>query len=80
MKLVFTGKYTGGRTSITIGGYTFEGREPTEVDAGSSLHTHPEFERAADVAEPEPVEVDFEFEAEAEPVVKRRGRPKKDAT
>ena len=82
MKLIFTGKYTGGRTSITIDGVTFEGREPSDVPAGSRLLGHPEFERAGDVTEVEPVVVDFEFEGDDLPVpeVKRRGRPKKETT
>lgn len=44
MLLRFTGQYTGGRTSITIGGFVFEGREPTEVPDDCALKTHPEFE------------------------------------
>jgi hypothetical protein len=32
MLLKFTGQYTNGHTSITYGGATFEGYEPTEVD------------------------------------------------
>ena len=44
MLLRFTGKYTGKRTSITIGGVTFEGYEPSEVPAHSALVGHREFE------------------------------------
>jgi len=68
MRLKFIGKYTGGRTAITIGGVTFEGREPAEVPAGSALVSHPEFE----------VVKHCPFAAET-PIVapKPRGRPRK---
>jgi len=60
----FIGTYTHGRTSITISGVTFEGREPSECDC-PRIANHPEFEAV------EPVE---EIEAPAKP---RRGRPRK---
>jgi hypothetical protein len=48
MKLKFIGQYTGGRTSIEMGDYVFEGHEPTEVDgrtaAGKKLAGNPDFE------------------------------------
>jgi len=44
MRMKFTGKYTGGRTSITLEGVTFEGRDSAEVPEGSRLIGHPEFE------------------------------------
>lgn len=43
MLLKFIGQYTGGRTSVTLEGVTFEGREPSEVSADSRLLRHPEF-------------------------------------
>lgn len=43
MKLRFIGEYTNERTSITLCGFTFEGREPTECD-DPRLIAHPEFE------------------------------------
>tara|TARA_R110000868_G_scaffold392681_1_gene663448 strand:+ start:359 stop:559 length:201 start_codon:yes stop_codon:yes gene_type:complete len=60
----FTGTYTHGRTSITLGGVTFEGREPSECDC-PRIANHPEFEAV------EPVE---EIDAPAKP---KRGRPRK---
>jgi hypothetical protein len=60
----FIGTYTGGRTSITISGVTFEGREPSECDC-PRIAKHPEFEAV------EPVEV---IDAPAKP---KRGRPRK---
>lgn len=71
MLLRFTGTYTGGRTSITLCGVTFTGREPAEVSGEEALRrlsTHPEFEGVtAFVAPPEiPHETP-----------KPRGRPKK---
>lgn len=48
MRLRFIGGYTGGRTSITMGEYTFEGHEPLEVDTstdmGRRLSGNPDFE------------------------------------
>ncbi len=66
MKLIFTGQYTGGRTSITISGVTFNGREPSGVADDSPLLTHPEFEAENPIV----------AEHLGEPP-KRRGRPKK---
>lgn len=68
MLLKFIGKYTGGRNAITIAGVTFEGREPAEVAADSSLLTHPEFEVVETMPEPDAAPV-------AAP--KPRGRPRK---
>jgi hypothetical protein len=62
----FTGVYTHGRTSITLSGVTFNGREPSECDCWR-IANHPEFEAV------EPVE---EIEAPAKP---QRGRPRKAA-
>ena len=70
MYLRFIGTYTGGRTSITLCGVTFEGREPSEVvEAGAlaRLSNHPEFEEVTKAVAPE--------EVEDKP---RRGRPKKE--
>lgn len=58
----FIGTYTHGRTSITISGVTFEGREPSECDC-PRIANHPEFEAV------EPVD-----DAPAKP---KRGRPRK---
>lgn len=58
----FVGVYTHGRTSITLSGVTFNGREPSECDCWR-IANHPEFEAV------EPVE-----EAPAKP---KRGRPRK---
>lgn len=48
MRLRFIGSYTGRATSITMGEYTFEGHEPTEVDTatdmGRRLSRNPDFE------------------------------------
>lgn len=60
----FIGTYTHGRTSITIGGVTFEGRELSECDC-PRIASHQEFEAV------EPVEM---IEAPAKP---KRGRPRK---
>lgn len=60
----FTGVYTHGRTSITLSGVTFNGREPSECDCWR-IANHPEFEAV------EPVE---EIEAPAKP---KRGRSRK---
>lgn len=59
----FIGTYTGGRTSITMSGVTFEGREPSECDC-PRIAGNPEFE-AVEVAEA------------VEPDKPKRGRPKK---
>jgi hypothetical protein len=60
----FVGTYTHGRTSITMSGVTFEGREPSECDC-PRIAGNPEFEAV------EAVEID------AAPEKPRRGRPKK---
>lgn len=70
MYLRFIGTYTGGRTSITLCGVTFEGREPSEVvEAGAlaRLSNHPEFKEVTKTVALE--------EVEDKP---RRGRPKKE--
>lgn len=59
----FTGTYTGGRSSITLCGVTFEGREPSEC-SDPRIANHPEFE----AVEPEEV-----------PAMPKRGRPRKSA-
>ena len=65
MQLKFIGQYTGGRTSITLGGVTFNGRDPSEVPAGNPLLTHREFEVVGMVDEAPPA------------APKPRGRPRK---
>lgn len=65
----FKGDYTGKRTSITLFGVTFEGREPADVtnaDGIRRLSNHPEFEPVANTIAP--------AEALEKP---RRGRPRK---
>ena len=42
MLMTFIGQYTGGRTSVSIGGVVFNGREPSEVPDGSPIIRHPE--------------------------------------
>ena len=74
MRLRFTGTYTGKRTSITICGVTFEGREPSEVtgeEALRRLSNHPEFEAVPDIVAQHLGPID-------EPVkAPKRGRPRK---
>lgn len=73
----FKGDYTGKRTSITLFGVTFEGREPADVtdeDGIRRLSTHPEFEAVLGPPLPEPHEDGFS--APVEPP-KKRGRPRK---
>lgn len=86
----FKGDYTGKRTSITLFGVTFEGREPadvTDADGIRRLTTHPEFEQvtkaaAVPVVVPEalgtaiPVILE-EWTEEAISAPKKRGRPRK---
>ena len=77
MHLRFIGTYTGGRTSITLCGVTFEGREPSEVveaDALARLSNHPEFEKVTKAVTSEVVE----FEDSIPEAPKKRGRPRKD--
>lgn len=80
----FKGDYTGKRTSITLYGVTFEGREPadvTDADGIRRLSNHPEFEAVAHnalmaermVEMAAAVRADIEA---AEPP-KKRGRPRK---
>lgn len=69
MLLRFIGIYSNKRTSMSICGVEFHGREPSEVTDPESirrLENHPEFELVT--ASAAPVEVQ-------EP--KRRGRPRK---
>lgn len=85
----FKGDYTGKRTSITLFGVTFEGREPadvTDADGIRRLSTHPEFERVTKTVTPEKREEwaerfdkeDATFVAEALGTpFKKRGRPRK---
>ena len=66
MWLRFTGTYTGKRTSISLCGVTFEGREPslvTDEEALRRLSSQPEFEKAE--------------KAENELLAPKRGRPRK---
>lgn len=79
MHLRFIGTYTGGRTSITLCGVTFEGREPSKVvDAGAlaRLSNHPEFEEVTKTVAPELEAVEYEDSLPEAP--KKRGRPRKD--
>ena len=79
MYLRFIGTYTGGRTSITLCGVTFEGREPSEVveaDALARLSNHPEFEEVTKTVTPELEAVEYEDSLPETP--KKRGRPRKD--
>jgi hypothetical protein len=62
----FIGTYTHGRTSITLSGVTFEGREPSECDC-PRIANHQEFEAVEPVAE----------KATDAPAKPRRGRPRK---
>ena len=48
MLMTFIGQYTGGRTSVSIGGVVFNGREPSEVPDGSPIIRHPELEAYAE--------------------------------
>ena len=85
----FTGTYTGGRSSITVFGVTFEGREPADVadeDGIRRLSTHQEFEAVTKaVARETRDEWIGRFEAEEAKIVadsvgtpfKKRGRPRK---
>ncbi len=80
----FTGTYTGGRSSITVFGVTFEGREPAEVtdeDGIRRLSTHQEFEAVSCgpqfVADPEMDKLVREYVEEFTPPAKKRGRPRK---
>lgn len=76
MKFRFTGQYTNGRTGISILGYHFEGREPTEVSeaVAKRLARHPEFEACAGVKliEYDPTQMKVH-------ITKRRGRKPKAA-
>lgn len=90
MHLRFIGTYTGGRTSITLCGVTFEGREPVEVtepEALRRLSSHREFEQVTKAVTPETREEWADrFEKEEKAIVaesigtpfKKRGRPRKD--
>ena len=74
----FTGTYTGGRSSITVFGVTFEGREPADVadeDGIRRLSTHQEFEAVSDAVA---VAVDIEhITPEFVAPKAKRGRPRK---
>ena len=73
----FKGDYTGKRTSITLFGVTFEGREPadvTDADGIRRLSNHPEFEQVTKAVTPE--EAVEEYLTPEAP--KKRGRPRKD--
>ena len=86
----FKGDYTGKRTSITLFGVTFEGREPadvTDADGIRRLSNHPELEKVTKAVPPETREEWAErFEKEEKAIVaesigtpfKKRGRPRKD--
>ena len=86
----FKGDYTGKRTSITLFGVTFEGREPadvTDADGIRRLSNHPEFEQVTKAVTPEPKSVDIGDRANAaiaainsrsaQAPKPKRGRPRK---
>lgn len=81
----FKGDYTGKRTSITLFGVTFEGREPadvTDADGIRRLSNHPEFEVVseftADVgAFARNVMAEHRVTQLAVEAPKKRGRPRK---
>jgi hypothetical protein len=84
MLFKFTGKYTGGRESITVFGVTFQGREPADVtdeDGIRRLSGHPEFERVTKAVTPEKeapeIPAAFNAAAVSLDVPKKRGRPRK---
>jgi hypothetical protein len=72
MLFKFTGRYTCGHTSNTVGGVTFEGHEPTEVpdELVERFTGHPEFEQV------HPLDHDGDG-AKGGSLPKRRGRPPK---
>jgi hypothetical protein len=73
MRLRFTGTYTGGHTSITLCGVTFDGREPSEVTDAESIRRlsgHPEFETV------HPLDHDGDGHKGGS-LPKKRGRPRK---
>lgn len=66
-KFRFIGKHTGGRTSISLFGVTFEGVEPADVTSADGIRR---------------LSNHIEFEAVDEPhdeAPRKRGRPKKEA-
>lgn len=78
----FKGDYTGKRTSITLFGVTFEGREPadvTDADGIRRLSTHPEFEAVTKAVAPVavPSELNEAIRQEMAEAPKKRGRPRK---
>ena len=82
----FTGTYTGGRTSITVFGVTFEGHEPADVtdeDGIRRLSGHQEFEQVTKAVTPHVLPAVQEADAsmiaeyEADYAPKKRGRPRK---
>lgn len=88
----FKGDYTGKRTSITLFGVTFEGREPADVtdeDGIRRLSNHPEFEAVSKAVAPA-AEIEareawvekledglLELAANKITAGKKRGRPRK---
>ena len=56
MRFKFIGDYTNNHTSISIGGVTFEEREPSEVPDNlvERFSRHPEFEVVENEPKPEP--------------------------
>lgn len=76
----FKGDYTGKRTSITLFGVTFEGREPadvTDADGIRRLSNHPEFEVVTKTVTPDPEAVMADYEDSIPEQPKKRGRPRK---
>jgi hypothetical protein len=76
----FTGTYTGGRTSITVFGVTFEGHEPADVtdeDGIRRLSGHQEFEQVTKTVTPELEAAMAEYEDSIPEQPKKRGRPRK---
>lgn len=73
MRYRFIGQHTGGRTSITVFGVTFEAREPAEVtcpDGLRRLANHGEFQAI------DPLDHDGDGHKGGS-LPKRRGRPRK---
>lgn len=76
----FKGDYTGKRTSITLFGVTFEGREPadvTDADGIRRLSNHPEFEQVTKAVTPELESAMADYEDSIPEQPKKRGRPRK---
>lgn len=74
MRFRFTGKYTNGRTTVSIYGATFEGYDPIDVaddDVALNLLSHPEVEEVA------PLDHDGDGNLGGSLPKARRGRPRR---